>query len=131
MKDRDTVIKELKERAKYEREHRTEILIDRLKKMRKFTDDYIPEPPITDKDTYERYVIPNYVRCGALPKHKLINGKTYIGSCRNADRAVWLGDKFEYTRYKFGDTFQERIKHFEDAQGSEDVFVPIREIDPE
>lgn len=131
MKDRDTVINEIRQKAMYEKEHRTEILIDRLKKMRHFTDDCIPEPPVTDRDTYERYVIPNYVRCGALPKHKLINGKTYIGSCRNADRAVWLGDKFEYTRYKFGDTFQERIKHFEDAQGSEDVFVPIREIDPE
>lgn len=131
MKDRDTVIKELKERAKYEREHRTEILIDRLKTMKKFTDDYIPEPPITDKDTYERYVIPNFVRCGALPKFKLKKGNTYFGNCRNADKAIWNGERFEYIRNKFGDTYLETIKHFADATGSEDVFVPIKEVDPE
>ena len=131
MKDRDTIINELKRKYEYEREHRTEILIDRLKNMRHFNDDYIPEPPITDKDTYERYVIPNYVRCGALPKFTLKKGKTYIGNCRNADKAVWNGERFEYKRHKFGDTYLETIRHFEDAKGSEDVFVPIREIDPE
>jgi hypothetical protein len=41
MKDRDTIIREQREKAMYEREHRTEIMIDRLKKMTKFTDDCI------------------------------------------------------------------------------------------
>ena len=53
-------------------------------------------------------------------------GKTYIGECRNASEAVWLGDKFEYQRYKFGETFPEKINHFEDDNGY-DLFVPLRE----
>lgn len=121
-------INAIKERLQYEREHRTEIIIERMQNMQPFTDEFIPEPPIIDKEIYEKYVIPNFIRCGAIPKDKLVKGKRYYGSCRNASEAVWLGDEFEYIRYKFGDTFPERINHFQDDDGY-DVFVPIRELD--
>ena len=124
------IINNLKEQAAYKREHKTEIMIDHLQTMKQFTDDYIPEPPITTPELYQKYVIPNFIRCGAIPKDKLIKGKTYFGSCRNAETAVWLGDKFEYTRHKFGASYQEKINHFEDDD-CHDLFVPIREINSE
>jgi hypothetical protein len=128
--NREEIIRKLKEKAAYEKEHKTEIMIDRLKNMKQFTDDYIPEPPITTPELYKKYVIPNFIRCGAIPKDKLIKGKTYLGNCRNADRAVWLGDKFEYIRTKFGEKFPETIQHFEEGAYSRfDVFVPIKQID--
>ena len=124
------IINNLKEQAAYKREHKTEIMIDHLQTMKPFTDDYIPEPPITTPELYQKYVIPNFIRCGAIPKDKLIKGKTYFGSCRNADKAIWLGHKFEYTRHKFGASYQEKINHFED-DNCYDLFVPIREINSE
>ena len=128
--NREEIIKKLKEKADYENEHKTEIMIDRLKNMKSFTDDYIPSPPITTPELYQKYVIPNFIRCGAIPKDKLVKGKTYFGGCRNADTAVWLGDKFEYIRHKFGGSYPEKINHFEDDDNS-DLFVPIREIKDE
>ena len=59
-----------------------------------------------------------------IPKSELVEGVIYKGECRNADEAVWLGDRFEYDRYKFGDVFREKINHFEDDEGY-DVFVPM------
>ena len=61
----------------------------------------------------------------AIPLHLLETGKTYIGFCRNASEAVWLGDKFEYMRTKFGSTFTEKINHFQNDDGY-DVFVPVK-----
>ena len=128
--NREEIIRKLKEKVAYENEHKTEIMIDRLKNMKQFTDDYIPSPPITTPELYQKYVIPNFIRCGAIPKDKLVKGKTYFGGCRNADTAVWLGDKFEYIRHKFGGSYPEKINHFEDDDHS-DLFVPIREIKDE
>lgn len=123
-------INNLKDQSDCNNEHKTEMMIDHLQTMKPFTDDYIPEPPITTHELYQNYVIPNFIRCGAIPKDKLVVGKTYFGSCRNADKAIWLGDKFEYTRNKFGASYQEKINHFEDDDGF-DLFVPIREINSE
>lgn len=104
-------------------------VIDRLETMHQFSVNFIPEPPVLDKDLYDKYVIPNFIRCGAIPKDKLTVGKTYYGNCRNADRAIWTGDCFEYQRTKFGSTYIEKIKHFEDGGGSStDVFVPFKEL---
>ena len=61
---------------------------------------------------------------GAIPKKDLVIGTTYTGSCRNSDEATWLGDKFEYIRYKFGTQYKETINHFEDDDGY-DLFVPL------
>ena len=94
------------------------------------TIDNIPNIPIVESKIYNNCIVPNLIRCGAIPKDKLIKGKTYFGSCRNADKAIWLGDKFEYTRHKFGASYQEKINHFEDDD-CYDLFVPIREINSE
>lgn len=64
---------------------------------------------------------------GAIAKKDLIVGKIYIGSCRNSDRAIWLGNCFQYDRYKFGVKYSENINHFEDDDGF-DLFIPIKEI---
>lgn len=70
----------------------------------------------------EEHVIP-------IPKSELIVGKEYPGHCRNASRATWDGEKFHYTRIKFGDTFDETINHYEDDnEEGIDVFVPVKEI---
>lgn len=60
-----------------------------------------------------------------LDKDELVVGQTYKGLCRNATEAVWDGERFEYTRYKFGDSFKEKIRHPEDFNGY-DVFLPLR-----
>jgi hypothetical protein len=97
---------------------------------REFTVETIPDIPKTSPDVYNDIIIPALIRCGAIPKSQLEVGATYIGSCRNASEAVWLGDKFEYQRYKFGYTFPETINHFEDDNGY-DLFVPIKKKDIE
>lgn len=83
-------------------------------------------PIMRNKEDYEKYVVKNFIRCGAIPKKDLVIGKTYIGNCRNAGEAVWLGEQFEYDRYKFGHTFKEKINHFEDDNGF-DLFIPLCE----
>ena len=102
-------------------------MIEYLKTMEPFTsEDEIIDVPVTDPDTYKNIVIPNFIRCGAIPKSQLEVGKTYIGSCRNAREAIWKGDHFTYKRYKFGYIFDdENINHFEDDNGY-DLFVPIK-----
>lgn len=84
----------------------------------------IPDIPIIDKELYNEYLIPNFIRCGAIPKKDLIIGKTYKGSCRNASEATWNGKVFVYKRIKFNREYDEEINHFEDDNGY-DLFVPI------
>ena len=91
------------------------------------TIDDIPDIPIVEKEIYNDYIVPNLIRCGAIPKEKLVVGKCYEGSCRNASKAVWDGDKFTYKRTKFGYTYNEDINHFQDDDGF-DLFVPLKEI---
>ncbi len=108
-------------------EKRKRRIIDYFDNIRPFNDtDNIPDIPIIDEETYNNVIIPNLIRCGAIPKNKLVKGNTYIGTCRNATEAIWLGDKFEYIRYKFGYTYPEKINHFQDDDGC-DVFVPLKE----
>lgn len=103
--------------------------IEYLENMKPFTDEYIPGVPIMrSADDYEKYVVSNYIRCGAIPKDKLEEGCTYYGNCRNASEAVWDGEKFTYIRHKFGFSYPEDINHFQDDDGY-DVFVPIRKIE--
>lgn len=116
-------------RIREERENRIPNLIRKLEAMEPFGDDpdRVPEPPVMEKELYEKHVIPNYIRCGAIPTDRLVVGKTYIGSCRNADEAVWNGHRFEYVRRKFGYDFTDRIGSFDSDDGCTraDVFVPI------
>ena len=87
----------------------------------------VPNLPIVNSEEWKNFYVPILIERGAIPKDKLVVGKTYYGECRNACTAVWLGDVFEYQRYKFGFTFSEKINHFEDDNGF-DLFVPIREL---
>lgn len=102
-------------------------LNNRLGENGKFDEEnicYINVPCCQNKDE-EKFVQDTLIAHGAIPLDKLEVGKTYIGDCRNAGEAVWLGDKFEYQRYKFGYTFPEKINHFQNDDGY-DVFVPIK-----
>lgn len=86
-----------------------------------------PTPPKCSPAIYKGIVIPAFIRMGAIPKSELKVGHQYKGYCRNASIAVWLGDKFEYLRTKFGRTFKETINHFEDDNGM-DLFVPYKDL---
>lgn len=100
-----------------------------LQEMEPFTEDsYIDIPICKNKEDYKEYVIKNFIRCGAIPKDKLIIGKCYKGWCRNANKAIWCGNQFIYKRHKFNYVFDETINHFEDDDGF-DLFVPIKECD--
>lgn len=79
-------------------------------------------PILLTPEIYERFFAE-----GAIRKKDLIAGETYLGICRNSDFARWDGERFIYTRYKFGAQFEESINHFEDDNGY-DLFVPIKMI---
>lgn len=109
------------------REERKQIVLDFFDNMKPFkTVDDIPDVPLMeDKECYEKKIVTNLIRCGAIPKEELIEGKTYLGACRNATEAMWNGKQFTYLRTKFYYTYEEKINHFQDDDGY-DVFVPLR-----
>lgn len=92
------------------------------------TVDNIPELPIVSKDEWDNFYVPILIRCGAIPKDKLIPGCKYKGACRNAEIATWTGTKFLYERTKFNYTYNEIINHFQDDDGS-DLFVPLEIVE--
>ena len=92
------------------------------------TVDNIPELPIVSKDEWDNFYVPILIRCGAIPKDKLIPGRQYKGACRNAEIATWTGTKFLYERTKFNYTYNEIINHFQDDDGS-DLFVPLEIVE--
>lgn len=75
-------------------------------------------------ENFYQYVKEHFI---PIPKSELVVGQEYKGHCRNSDKATWDGKEFRYERYKFGDTFEDTINHYEDDDGY-DVFVPIKEI---
>jgi hypothetical protein len=70
-------------------------------------------------------VLKKYYDAGIVQKKDLVAGEYYWGKCRNASLAMWTGKHFVYLRTKFGDVFDETIRHIEDDDGA-DVFVPIK-----
>ena len=99
-------------------------IIERFNTLETFkSKEDIPELPQLSSEIYKKVVIPNLIRCGAIPMKDLIVGKTYIGNCRNTYEATWNGKEFTYKRYKFGTTFNDNINHFEEDDGY-DLFVP-------
>ena len=116
----------VKDKLKKEKEERYNTVLNHWKERKPFRDeDDIPPIPIVLPKDYEEIIVPNIIRCGGIPKDKLIVGKTYIGDCRNAREAVWDGEKFTYMRTKFGSTYPETINHFQDDDGY-DLFVPLK-----
>ena len=119
-------LEKIKERLRKDKEERKANVLKHFETMHEFKcPDDIPELPITDKETWDNIIMPNLLRCGAIPKNKLEVGVTYIGTCRNTEEATWNGKCFDYKRYKFGDWFDDTINHFEDDDGY-DLFVPIK-----
>lgn len=117
---------EVKDKLKKEKEERYNTVLNHWKERKPFRDeDDIPPIPIVLPKDYEEIIVPNIIRCGGIPKDKLIVSKTYIGDCRNAREAVWDGEKFTYMRTKFGSTYPETINHFQDDDGY-DLFVPLK-----
>ena len=117
---------EVKDKLKKEKEERYNTVLNHWKERKPFRDeDDIPPIPIVLPKDYEEIIVPNIIRCGGIPKDKLIVGKTYIGDCRNAREAVWDGEKFTYMRTKFGSTYPETINHIQDDDGY-DLFVPLK-----
>ena len=85
--------------------------------------DGIPSIPVYPKEFMDEVVCPKLIECGAIPKDKLIVGHEYLGSCRNATKAVWKENGvFEYMRTKFGFTYPEKINHFQDYT-EYDIFI--------
>lgn len=102
---------------------RVKKLVERWEQFK--TPDDIPcYVPSTTEEVYKLVVVPKLTDCGGIPKDKLVVGKTYIGSCRNSEEAVWDGEWFRYERYKFGSHFIDKVRHFEDDHVY-DVFVPL------
>ena len=62
-----------------------------------------------------------------IPKEQLEVGAEYAGHCRNASKATWNGERFVYTRHKFGSSFLEEIECPEDDRGY-DVFFAEEKI---
>ena len=125
-------IEKAKAKLEKERAERKQNMIKWFNKMKPFKDHHdIPCVPCTDEETYQNVIIPNLIRCGAIPKDQLEVGAKYEGDCRNAHIAVWKENgRFEYMRTKFGCTYPEEINHFQDDDGY-DVFVPIKKIENE
>ena len=122
----ETQIQKIKDKLQKEKEERYNNTLEYWRNRKPFrNEDDIPPIPIVLPKDYEEVIIPNIVRCGGIPKDKLIVGETYIGDCRNASEAVWNGKTFTYMRTKFGTTYPEDINHFQDDDGY-DVFVPIK-----
>jgi hypothetical protein len=111
------------------KEKRIESIIKHLEEMQPFKDEYsIPSiTTLLSKEDYSKYLVPNFIRCGAIPKSELEVGQDYIGDCRNSSIATWNGKVFVYQREKYGTTFSESINHFEDDNGF-DLFVPLRKV---
>ena len=122
----ETQIQKIKDKLQKEKEERYNNTLEYWRNRKPFrNEDDIPPIPIVLPKDYEEVIVPNIVRCGGIPKDKLIVGETYIGDCRNASEAVWNGKTFTYMRTKFGTTYPEDINHFQDDDGY-DVFVPIK-----
>ena len=90
--------------------------------------DDIPDLPMPEShEEWQDFFVPILIQRGAIPKKDLIKDRHYVGSCRNADKALWNGEKFVYIRHKYGRFYPEEINHFEDDDGF-DLFVPIKMV---
>jgi len=65
------------------------------------------------------------IRCGAIPKKKLIIGEYYLGRNRNTKIAQWNGEEFVYLREM---KYIEKCFHFEDDNGFA-LFTPLKKIE--
>lgn len=88
----------------------------------------IPELPRVSREEWVSIIVPNLIRCGAIPKSELKIGQWYEGDTRNSTKALWNGKVFLYERYKWGTYYIDKVNHFEDDDGYA-LFVPLYEIE--
>ena len=62
-----------------------------------------------------------------IKKKDLVKGYLYKCDARNFTLGKWNGEAFEYTRTKFGDTFQDIEYHYDDGPPFGTV-KPIRKL---
>ena len=106
-----------------------EEIIEYWKTRKPFSESpYCDIPYYKDTEFYLNEIVPLIIKLGAIPKDQLKKDHWYKGTCRNASKAKWDGNKFWYKRYKWGSTYDEDIDHFESDTYS-DVFVPFEEIE--
>lgn len=86
--------------------------------------DDIPSIPPAQNVEEHKVIIDALIRCGAIPKSKLIWHRRYKGKCRNACEAIWDGEYFKYLTKDCGQPCFEKIKHFED-EPLFDAFIPL------
>lgn len=65
-----------------------------------------------------------------IEKKELIDGRWYIGQCRNSSLALWDSklNCFFYIRDKLGGKLLEKINHPEDDDGF-DLFYPLKRLE--
>lgn len=77
----------------------------------------------------EGWIAEQYAKGRLIPVGDLKDQAIYAGNCRNARSAMWNAEdrSFIYPRYKFGDTFLDKVNSVEDDNGF-DLFLPHFEI---
>lgn len=131
----------LKDNPELERYHKENLMEARVQWLGESTREYfenlepfngdpdkIPDIPVLPIKFLKEKVWPGLIKAGAIRKKDLVPGQEYIGSCRNSSVATWDGEKFIYTRWKFGRSYEDDINHFEDDdEKGTDIFIPIKE----
>lgn len=87
----------------------------------------IPYIPNVNNEFYYNNILPNLLRCGAIPKNHLVKNTMYRGSSKYATEALWKGEYFIYLYEKWGSKQIKKVNHFENYNGN-DIFIPIEEI---
>ena len=78
----NTIKTEARRNAMAEEETKRQKIIEWANNLKPFnTVDDIPDIPIVDKNIYDNYVVPNLIRCGAIPKDKLNVGYRSLQEC--------------------------------------------------
>lgn len=104
-------------------------IIDDFNSMSPFVNELdIPTIPAINRRIYDDVIVPNLIRCGAIPKNKLKLNKIYIGSSKESKEAIWKGTYFAYLIDKWGTKMIKKVSHFEDYN-SRDIFIPIKQIE--
>jgi hypothetical protein len=105
--------------------------MSRFEEFLKAESDYYSHGGVDLPPKYTKEQFDKAVAAGMLLKKDLIDGGYYLGWCRNAIVAKWIGVPgcFVHWRTVFNDTFTEEINHPEDDDGS-DIFMPLKQINP-
>lgn len=81
----------------------------------------VPRDFDIEKDYYDK---------GVIRGEDLVDGKYYVGKCRNAHIGKWNGTKkvMEHQRFSWGQFYKDDVNYL-DNDNNYDLFVAIKEID--